>query len=62
MRGINKQDISTPRKKSAPMRHMMTHPSKNKYLKMMRQKEIDAMVGELDGSMLAIDAVIDVKK
>jgi hypothetical protein len=44
MRGINKQDISTPRKKSAPMRHMMTHPSKNKYLKMMRQKEIDAMV------------------
>jgi hypothetical protein len=44
MKVINKQDISTPRKKSAAMRHMMTHPSKTKYLKMMRQKEIDAMV------------------
>jgi len=42
MRGINKPDINTQNRNSLPTKRV--HSRTKKYLKMMRQREIDAMV------------------
>ncbi len=42
MRGINKQDVSTQRGNPLSTKKVQSHTKK--YLKMMRQREIDAMV------------------
>ncbi len=45
MKGMNKHSIFKAQiKNSLPMKQVTVHPSRNKYLKMMRQREIDAMV------------------
>ena len=42
MRGINKTDLSTQRR--SPISTKKIQPHTKRYLKMMRQREIDAMV------------------
>ncbi|MBT5868692.1 MAG: hypothetical protein HOH38_07635 [Nitrospinaceae bacterium] len=44
MRKANELDSRTHRKNLLSIKQLVIHPRKNKYLKMMRQKEIDAMV------------------
>ncbi len=43
MKGMNKPDVNIQRRKSLPEKRVF-HPRIKKYLQMMRQREIDAMV------------------
>lgn len=42
MRGMNQPDLNTQTKSPLPVKKV--HPHTNNYLKMMRQREIDAVV------------------
>ncbi len=43
MRGMNKPDVNIQRRNSLPEKRVL-HPRTKKYLQIMRQREIDAMV------------------